>query len=353
MNITEIRQAVAGSEYDFLRTDKRLADNIMILALGGSIAYGTDVPESDIDVRGITLNSSKELFGLCKDFENIVDKETDTTVYSLLKMNKLLFNCNPNTIEILGCKPEHYLYINKYGQRILDNKSNYLSVAAIKSFGCYANDQYDRLEHGLLGNGQNDTKKIQMLKHSLERSITAFNTMHKGLNMNLRMDIASVEEYKRLFGIDIEETNNSRILVTGSFKKVPVTNFKSIISQIHKIQSDYGNINKRNTKKSDAKLAKHMMHLIRLYMMGIDLNTTGKITTYHEGKRHELLMDIRLGKYMHPDGMKVLPEFYDILHDIQKDYEYSVVNNTLPMEPNYEAIECMMSDIYSDKLAER
>lgn len=40
MTIEQIQVKLKSHEYDFLRTDKRLGNNIIILVLGGSYAYG-------------------------------------------------------------------------------------------------------------------------------------------------------------------------------------------------------------------------------------------------------------------------------------------------------------------------
>lgn len=40
MNIEQIKEKLKTSEYDFLREDKNLGDNIILLTLGGSHAYG-------------------------------------------------------------------------------------------------------------------------------------------------------------------------------------------------------------------------------------------------------------------------------------------------------------------------
>ena len=82
------------------------------MGLGGSYAYGTNNENSDIDVRGVTLNSKSDLIGLTH-FEQYVDTQTDTTIYSFMKMITLLLNCNPNTIELLGLNQEHYLYLHR------------------------------------------------------------------------------------------------------------------------------------------------------------------------------------------------------------------------------------------------
>ena len=334
-NIVDYRELLKTKEYDFLRENEHLKDNICLLTLGGSHAYGTNIPTSDIDIRGITLNSKKELFRLVPDFEQVVETNTDTTIYSLLKMSKLLLENNPNTIEILGCKPEHYLYLDEIGKILLENAHHFLSIIAIDKFGGYARAQYNRLEHGLLGNGHNDDKKLQMMKHSMECTLNAFNMKHKKniIDLNLRIKEDSTNQLEDL-------------LVTGSFKDYPVTELKTIVSEIHKVQSEYGNINKRNTKKTDLALAKHMMHLIRLYLMGTKLNRECVIQTYWDGKEHDMLMDIRNQKYMYEDGKRVRPEFYELLHDIQSEYEKSVLETILPEKPNYEALEAMYCDIY-------
>ena len=97
-------------EYSFLKNDPYLGKNIIFLTYGGSYAYGTNMEGSDIDLRGCALNSKADLLGI-DDFEQVVDTETDTTVYSFNKLLTLLINCNPNTIELLGCKPDHYLVL--------------------------------------------------------------------------------------------------------------------------------------------------------------------------------------------------------------------------------------------------
>ena len=81
MNIEQIKEKLKTSEYDFLREDKNLGDNIILLTLGGSHAYGMDKEESDLDVRGIALNSKKDVL-LGTDFEQVVNVDTDTTIYS-------------------------------------------------------------------------------------------------------------------------------------------------------------------------------------------------------------------------------------------------------------------------------
>jgi hypothetical protein len=103
MTIDAIKKKLKTSEYDFLCENEHLNDNVILLGLGGSHAYGTENENSDIDIRGCALNTKQEIL-LGRDFEQIVDEKTDTTVYSFTKLVSLLINVNPNTIELLGVK---------------------------------------------------------------------------------------------------------------------------------------------------------------------------------------------------------------------------------------------------------
>ena len=146
MTLKEIKEKLKSTEYDFIRMNKHLGNNIILLGLGGSYAYGTNIETSDLDIRGCALNSKSEIL-TNENFEQFVNEATDTTIYSFNKLITLLSNCNPNTIEILGLKPEHYLYISPIGQELLDNKKMFLSKKAINSFGGYAHSQLRRLDN--------------------------------------------------------------------------------------------------------------------------------------------------------------------------------------------------------------
>lgn len=97
MTLQEINAKLLTSEYDFLRTDPRLGKNIILLGLGGSHAYGTSTQTSDLDCRGIAMNTPKGIL-LRQDFEQVENRATDTVIYSFNKMIGLLADCNPNTI---------------------------------------------------------------------------------------------------------------------------------------------------------------------------------------------------------------------------------------------------------------
>lgn len=60
MNIAQIKEMLKTPQYGFLKENQHLGSNVILLTLGGSHAYGMNNENSDLDVRGISLNSKEE-----------------------------------------------------------------------------------------------------------------------------------------------------------------------------------------------------------------------------------------------------------------------------------------------------
>lgn len=182
MDLQTIKNMVSSEEYNFLKNNDHLGDRIILIGLGGSHAYGTNNETSDLDIRGCALNSKEEIL-TNQHYEQFVDEKTDTTVYAFNKLISLLCNCNPNTIEMLGLKPEHYLFLSPVGQELLHNKDLFLSKKAAQAFGGYATAQLRRLDNKaarLVGQAQQE-------QHILERKeIVTFREKEHDLLMSIR-----------------------------------------------------------------------------------------------------------------------------------------------------------------------
>ena len=76
MNKEEIKEKLKSSEYDFLRTDEKLKDNIVLLVVAGSHAYGLNTEESDLDIRGISMGTPDSILGM-ESFDVFEDRKTD------------------------------------------------------------------------------------------------------------------------------------------------------------------------------------------------------------------------------------------------------------------------------------
>lgn len=113
----------------------------------GSHAYGTNLPASDEDTRGVCIPPSGYLIGL-QNFEQHEDKSIDRVIYGLHKFVRLALQCNPNIIELLNVRSDDILHITEAGQRLRDKRHIFLSKRAFKTFGGYAIAQLKMLQKG-------------------------------------------------------------------------------------------------------------------------------------------------------------------------------------------------------------
>lgn len=332
--MTDFKELLNTHEYDFLKINPHLGTNIILLGLGGSHAYGTNVEGSDVDIRGIALNSKEEILGSA-NFEQVVNEDTDTTIYSIRKIISLLTSCNPNTIELLGLKPEHYLYLSQIGYELLDNKKLFLSRRAKYSFGGYAFAQLRRLDN----KAARTIEQAEREQHILNSIITAayawpdkYDCFKVGEGIKLYLDNSEQPDLDKEIFMDINLTH------------YPLRDYKAMWSDMKNIVSDYDKIGHRNQNAIErGKLGKHMMHLVRLYLMCIDILEKEEIITYRENDI-PFLMDIRNGKFLDSNSQP-LAEFYEMVNDYEKRLEYAVENTGLPDKPDYNKINDFLMSV--------
>ena len=319
--IKKIRKRMQSDDYRFFHENNNLGKNIILIGLGGSYAYGMNKDSSDLDIRGISLNKKEEvLLGI--DFEQVVDEKTDTTIYSFNKMIELLTKMNPNTCEILGLQDWQYFYLHPIGKELLKNRKMFLSKICIHTFGGYASSQLRRMENKaarLVGQAQNEAyilKSIDNAKYDFKNRYYP----HDDNDVKLYIDTAVQEGY------------DSEIFMDVCLKHYPLRDWTGMWNEMKAVVSSYNKIGKRNEKAiSHDKLGKHMAHLIRLYMMCIDILEKEEIVTYRTDE-HDLLMSIRNGEYL-DENRQPTTAFYDLLNEYEKRFDYAKNNTSLPDVP--------------------
>lgn len=345
MTIHEIKAQVQGEAYEFLRTNEHLKNRILFLTLGGSHAYGTAVASSDVDVRGCAMQRPSDLIGL-SSFDTFIHKQTDTTIYGFNKLIKLFLSCNPNCIEMLGCLPSHYIEMTESGKLLLDNRKLFLSRMAARSFGGYAAQQLRRLKNalvrGYVGGEEREKHILSALQNSLD--CADFNTGFSKYG-SVRLYIAPAhEEQQAGIACDIH------------LDAFPVQDFKQILNTLSEITKKYKSVcvhegvedpdqflNHRNRKKDSAHLNKHAMHLIRLYLMCLDILEKEEIITYRKDDR-DFLLQIRNGAFQNPDGT-YQPEFFELVESYEKRMQYALANTALPAKPDFRKVEELTMEI--------
>lgn len=325
--MNSIRTYLNDPSYDFLRVDPRLGKRIILLTLGGSHAYGTNVETSDIDLRGVAMNSAQEIFSGRQTFEQVVDPETDTTIYSFLKFIKLLRNANPNMFEILGCRKEEIIYCDEIGQALIDALPLFLSKRVGRAFSGYASMQLARLLNKsahLQSQGEKEKRIYQSIQRTKEVLV---NRMNLDPHMfNFYIDDSNRENLEKEIYMDINATH------------VPIRDFNQILKASRQVVLDFDNVGHRNEKAYQKnKIGKHMMHLVRLLLMGIEILDTHEVHTYRE-KEHNLLISIRNGDYINENSVPTA-DFIQLYDELSYKLTNSFQNTTLPDEVDQDRID--------------
>lgn len=329
-------------QYRFLADEPVLGSNVFYLTVGGSRSYGTNLINSDYDLRGGFLESPRALFSLQPQKEEFVETKTDTCLYSLKKLAKLLASCNPNVIEMLGTREQDVIYMNYIGKKLRDNAHLFLSKKAFYTFSGYATQQLRRLENALARDKYTQPEKEAHILKSIEA------------------DLLNSGEPFSAYGLDKEQTNNNNsrfdvsltirpsnneefeqeIFVDGTMKNIPLREYTKLNSKLANTIKNYGLLTNRNKKKDDNHLNKHAMHLIRLYYMGIDILKNQEIVTYRE-KEHDILMSIRNGEVPYE-------KIFALQTRLEKEMEDVMMSSTLPDQPDFEKINGLLMNIYQD-----
>ena len=328
MDFTKILQS---ENYNFIRSDERLKERVMLLGVCGSYAYGTNNKESDIDFRGVTLMRPSDLIGFT-EFEQFEERVTDTVIYSFNKFVRLLLKCNPNALEILGLKKDDYVIRSNLGRELLDNARLFLSKRVIKSYGSFANAQLRRLQNAQARDTLTQVDRERHILRSVQYALDDFNNKHEKMDgVRLYIDDSDNPEYE------------TEIFVDAEYKHYPLRDYANLWETMRLVVHSYDKVGGRKKKKDDKHLNKHAMHLVRLLAAGADILETGEIHTRNDTIL-PLLLSIRNGEYMQEDGT-FSTRFYEVAREYETKFDEAARRTQLPEEPDGERIEVFVERV--------
>jgi predicted nucleotidyltransferase len=123
-----------------------LPGRTILLCRHGSMAYGTNIPGSDEDVRGVAVAPAASYLGIGAPFEQAEEHEPDLTVFEIRKFISLAAACNPNVVEVMFVDDADRLLVTPLGERLLAARELFITKKAGETFGGYARGQLKRLE---------------------------------------------------------------------------------------------------------------------------------------------------------------------------------------------------------------
>jgi predicted nucleotidyltransferase len=125
---------------------------LILQGYAGSLSYGTNTATSDIDIKGVYLPPKPYWLGM-QSTDHVRSTESEDLFYhSLKKFLHLALNNNPNILEMLYLRENHYIWkdvpkdLKRLGRKLIDNRALFLSKKCKHSYLGYAYEQFHRMD---------------------------------------------------------------------------------------------------------------------------------------------------------------------------------------------------------------
>lgn len=307
---------------------KWLKSQIISLGKSGSQSYGTALPSSDLDIRGVAVAPLHYYLGFVDSFEQLEVKEPiDCTIYDIRKFFKLAADANPNILEQLWVDPADVYKTTPEWEQVLDARTMFLSRRVRHTFSGYAISQLRRIR----------THRRWLLDPPKAPPQRQAFGLPEGESTLGREQLGVVEaRVKKLQDItgpaDEEAVVNEAVSQLGlDINLIPLIVAERNFGSAVKTWSQYQTWKKERNPTRQALEAKfgydtkHGMHLVRLLRMGAEiLGGQGVIVkrfdadellairagnwSFEKLEDYALQMDERLGEM---EAVSILPKFPD------------------------------------------
>jgi len=288
----------------------------------GSQAYGTSTPASDIDYKGVYLQSPRELcsFG----YKEQIEVGKDDTMYEGRRFIQLLQSANPTLLELLFSPEDCIQAIEEPFRVVQRQRHRFLTKACAQSFGGYAISQIHKAR-GL-------DKKMNWEQQRVQRKtpLDFCYVVHQGQTMPLldamqmhrikdqsMLGLASLDKFRDGYAVYLDregefgykgvvsENGNEVCLSSIPKGKAPwmIMSFNKEAYSTHcKDYREYQDWEKnRNTQRyvdvqnhGQRIDGKNMLHCRRLIDMALEIATTGDLLVRRPNAQY--LLSIRRGE---------------------------------------------------------
>ena len=347
-----------------IELEKIATENCLLRVVAGSNAYGTALPTSDWDERGIFVDQIERVILPFEKLELVEFSTDDIVYYELSKYMPLLLAQNPNVIELLWTDDKDVLFKSELGELLINHRSNFLCKKVKDSYVGYAKSQLGRIKgHNKWINSPQPEKEPERKDFA---TVVWNNTNYKEFNKTVPQEgFIGFDLGDSHFGLfeksKINSDKNSWFDKRGNpnlFTREDLFNLtkdnkvnpdlivkinQKAFDDAHKNWKGYWDWEKnRNEKRSELEEkygydTKHAMHLIRLLRSGADILEYGVVPVKRNDAQY--LLDIRFGKFTYEDIIKESER-------LSKRVEELSVKSSLPEEPDYKLAKEIMLEIY-------
>ena len=304
--------------------DLRQQGLLLFEAVSGSRAYGTNLPHSDTDLKGVFVLPENEFFGLTY-VPQVANATNDEVFYELRRFVELLLKNNPTVLELLASPPDCVVYQHPlFGQfRAVD----FLSQLCRQSFAEYAVAQI-RKAQGL-------NKKINHPEPPARKSVLNFCYVTAGAGAQSveawlarhhltasQCGLANVPHLTDLYALFVDPTPAGGLGYRGLVRD-PATSQEVQLSAVPKGEEPVAYLSfnrngystscrvfreywewvaRRNQERYQNTVqhgknydAKNMLHVFRLLQMAEEIALTGTMQVRRPNR--EFLLQIRRGEF--------------------------------------------------------
>jgi hypothetical protein len=331
-------------------------DLLLYDCITGSRAYGTDLPTSDTDIRGVFILPQPEFYSLSYT-PQVADDTNDTVYYELGRFVELLAKNNPNMLELLATPPACI----RYRHPIMDHLTPelFLSKKCKDTFGGYAYAQIKKAR-GL------NKKIVNPMPRERQTPLDFCYVIKGNGSVPIRQwlddngleqsscGLSAIPHFREVYAIHHDPTGNlgyAGILRKPNSNDLSLSSIPKgaeILGYLHFNKDGYATyckdykaywkwVEERNEARYQTNLAhgaeydsKNMMHTFRLLEMGIEILREGIIRVRRPNR--EELLDIRQGKY---DYDTLLGMAEDKMAELEEAYAKS----TLPLAVDMERVD--------------
>lgn len=334
-------------------------DHLLFECVTGSRAYGTDTPESDVDLRGVFVMPRRKFFGFTL-INQVSDEGNDQTYYEVGRFVELLLKNNPNILEVLYSETS----CTRFRHQLFDliKPEFVLSKLCESTFASYAMTQVRKarglkkkivnpmdgprksvLDFCMIASGQGSIPVSDWLS---ERGIRQESC---GLAKVPHMrDIYALFEGEPSFRGIVRSPDATEVVVSSVPKGLePLTwiNFnKDGYKKYCKEYREYQDwLDNRNEARYATNIAhgrnydsKNLMHTFRLLGMAEEIATEHRITVRRPERN--FLLRIRNGEFPYEDLMAMAEEKIEAI-------KTAFAKSDLPEEPNRDELERVLVEI--------
>lgn len=317
--------------------------NLIFKCKFGSHLYGTNVPTSDEDYKGIYIPESRDIIlqqtkktiqANTKLSEGIKNQagDTDFEIFSYQEFLKLLVEGQTVALDMLFATDDFYLLPRTDDWNLIwDNKDIFLHKGT-SSFVGYCRTQ--AAKYGLKGG------RVAAMKRAIEFLRTMDPKEKLGNYWPAIEQIASETEHMK---IEVIEGPNQAMMPYWVVcdRKMGQTVTVQYAKEIYqKVYDQYGARAKLAEKNENIDW-KALMHAVRVCEEAKELLNTGHITFPRPEK--ELLLKIRKQELPYKQVSEIIEQG---IQDVEKAKQ----NSLLPEEPDYKAIEEILFHTYKNKV---